>query len=183
MTPLETLKPLPIDFILRKSRLSWREALWGFEKGWLRWKSLIELAKHQQKTTTESEALDTLARCGKDQSHEVGELATALALAEGQHDEKAVKAKWQHLIVSQIYEQKHRFDDYWRVIDEAYEDFDYPPDMDRFVSYTEECRELYKHLVAQSERNPDAALKATMLTALESYIQQGSLRFGIKTNT
>ena len=183
MTPLETLKPLPVDFVLGKTCLSWREALWGFEKGWLRWKSLIELAKHLQKTELASEALDTLAQCGKDQSHEVGELAATLALAEGQRDEKDIKAKWQHLVVSQIYEQRQRFDDYWRVIDEAYDDFDYPNDMNRFVSYTEECRELHKHLVAQGEHDPGAALKATMLTALKSYIQQGGLRFGIKTKT
>lgn len=180
MTQLESLKPLPIEFILSKTHLSWREAIWGFEKGWLRWKSLIDLAKHRQTQGTDNVLLDTLARCGKDQSHEVEGLALELAQAEEALIETDVKAKWQYLIVARIHELRPRLDDFWRIITEIYDDFEYPQDMNRFISYTEECRESYERLVSQGDSNPRASLDASMLESLELYIQKGALRFGVK---
>lgn len=134
MIELEAMKPLPTKYVFSKVILTWREAVWGVEKGWLDWTALVELAKSQLNQGTTINALASLAALRKDQSREVGKLASALARIEKPLPEDAVRGKWQYLVLEKIHldwpwkDQKIR-------IEEAFAEFDYPIDMKNFVGF------------------------------------------------
>lgn len=165
MIELEAMKPLPTEYVLAKVNLSWQEAAWGFEMGWLDWTSLVKFAQKQLKNGIADAAVATLAALGKEQSREAGKLARILAQAEEHLPEDIIRSKWQYLVLEKISEdwpwenQKIR-------IEEAFAEFDYPSDMKSFIGFMPASPETKKEWAKGTD--PEKLLQKRVREYLES---------------
>ena len=132
---MEALTPIPVDFIREKVNLSWREAVWGLDRKWLGWRSLVDLARAQSERNHRSELIAELATVDKDRSHRASELARQLAATEPAVDEAYLKRKWLYLVTARLAQTKEEQTEFWKVIEEIYAEFDYPQEMRSFVPY------------------------------------------------
>lgn len=136
MMELENLKPMPIDFILQRTALSWREALWGYEKKWLGWRSLIDLANRYENSNLKSaDLLNELAVLGKDGTSAIRGIAEQLAMKEHDPGPAEIQQKWLYLALSWLDSRISEIPDVWIIIEEIYAEFDYPEVMRRFVPF------------------------------------------------
>jgi len=70
-----SIKPLPMNFILERVRLSWRDALWGYEHQWLGWRSLVDLATSNLTDSEIDNSIEAeLASVQRDKAWRAGEL-------------------------------------------------------------------------------------------------------------
>lgn len=129
----EGLKPVPVGFACEKARLTWADAVWAHDRGWFGWRSLVELARIEDDANDGMDVLRRLRGSGKDDSHEVADLARRLAAMEGDTGDPA--PKWLYIVLSWLYFKRDEILDYWTVIEEIYAEFDYPSTMRRFVRY------------------------------------------------
>jgi hypothetical protein len=127
---------IPTDFVLVRTRLTWVEAQYGFDRGWLNASSMIGLALAALEEKTENDPAEVrLAGLRDYEEWAVRELVEKLAKRAGASSIEAVKKKWLCLILSWVYENREDFDDPFAIIDEIYSDFDYPEEIKGFVSY------------------------------------------------
>lgn len=171
MIELNELKPVPVEFIGDKTTLSWREAIWGYERGWLGWRSLVELAQSQLAANgADIELLGRLRALGKDDSHEAGDIARLLATAETGSDNPT--QKWLYIVLSWLFSKREEISDYWTVIEEIYAEFDYPSAIKKFVRYEPVSPE------DKAAWSSYTAPEGYMLDQWRKYLEEASKKYG-----
>lgn len=127
---------IPIEFVLARTRLTWGDAQYGLDHGWLNSRSMIDLALTALEHKTENDPLELrLAGLREDEEWAIPELVEKLAQLEPADSIDEAKKKWLCLILAWLYERRAEFDDPFPIINEIYADFDYPEEIKGFVSY------------------------------------------------
>lgn len=130
-----TLRPLPTDFVLRYS-LSWREAVWAYDQGWIGSKVLTESATRQLASDRHNASVEVeLAGLLPLESIRARDLAGEVASKEPPLSDEVIKSKWLYLILRWLFENREQAVDPFALIDELYTAFDYPAEIMPFVRY------------------------------------------------
>lgn len=134
------LEPLSGHFVAANLHLAWGEVEWGFRQGLIGWRGVVEIAQTRPPGPVDESPADAaveLAACGKDEAHRIGELLDRLkcddATDRGTSDTLA-RRKWLYLVLLDLRARADRPDVLDR-IDAVYAEFDYPEDVEPFVSY------------------------------------------------
>jgi len=114
--------------------LTWREALWGYERQLVDWNFLSALA---------SVAVDSgefepeeLALCAttKYDSSEAGRLARKLADSEPVISNSQISKKWLYLVLRGVYRNFHELSDPLNLLEHLYDSFEQPSELAEIVS-------------------------------------------------
>jgi hypothetical protein len=130
-------RPLPTQYVIVHGQLSWADALWGVEQGWLEPAALIELAtKRVSNDVRASKREIELAGLLSHESVEAIQLARQLASKEATKGCLWVpEQQWLYLVLRWIYENRASLSDPLGDVEEIYADFNYPAEMQHFVRY------------------------------------------------
>jgi hypothetical protein len=121
-------------FARERTRLSWREVLFGIEQELFDPQGVIDLAVDELASRDDaSAALVELA--GSERHESTRALVEQLAGAEPVQASDEVEHKWLYLVLSWMYVHKDSYRDPLRVVEAVYADFGYPARIRAFVGY------------------------------------------------
>lgn len=132
MTP----QPLPADFVLSQTSLTWREALWGYEHQWIDWSCVTELAvRHISSETSSHHAEVELAGMLSNDSSGARDLVAELANIEPPMPEEAIQRKWLFLILLWLFQNRDQFADPLAAVEDLFCDFGHPLEIAQVIRY------------------------------------------------
>lgn len=140
-------KPLPLEFVTTQARLNWQDILFGFKKGLLDWKSIIELATRAIESDSALPEIIDLALASKENISEISKLLEAIA-AKMPSQGSAAK-KWFYLSLVWLYEHESQFSDPLSEVEDIASEFGFP----------EESYEMLRFMPPQAGYN--AAMHST----------------------
>lgn len=129
------LIPIPYSFIRERVLLSWQDTLWGYERQLIGWSDIVANAQDRLLLHSKDPIEIELAFLGKSETQQVGELLRVLANNEPDDAGSKSKTKWLFLILAWLYENRDAVSDPLGEVERIYADFDYPPEIEGFVSY------------------------------------------------
>lgn len=129
------LTPIQSSFIRRHVFLSWRDMLWGYKRRLIEESSVIAMAQDRLLCGSNDPLEVELASLRKSEIQEVGELLCNMAGKEPEVAGAASAKKWLFLVLAWLFEQRSSVSDPFCEINSIYADFDYPPEIEGFVSY------------------------------------------------
>jgi hypothetical protein len=129
------LTPIPYSFVHNRLRLSWRDALWGYEHQMLGWSAIVDLATERLSAGSNDPLEIELASLTKMETYQVGELLRKLASVSPEEDGVLAQRKWLYLLLAWLFENKERLSDPLGEVETIYANFDYPPEIESFVRY------------------------------------------------
>lgn len=122
------------DFIRERTRMSWREVLFGLVNELLDPRAAVEFAVEQVGTEAEPSAV-LLQLAGGAGGEGTKALVAELAESEAPRSEDEVRDKWLYIVLAWIYQHREQSDDPLRRVEEVYADFAYPEQIAAFVRY------------------------------------------------
>src|SRR5258708_5390720 len=126
-------KPLPLEFVTRKTALSWQDALIGFSKGLLSWKDIVEIAtKAIASGNTMPETMD-LALITKEKISEIPQLLESVS-AKSPSKEDALK-KWFYLSLAWLYEHESEYADPLDEVEDISAEFGFPEESHEMLKF------------------------------------------------
>jgi len=147
-------KPLPLEFVTNKTVLSWQDIHFGFSKGLLGWKDVVELAtKAIGSGNTMPEIID-LALVTKERVSEIPRLLDGTS-AKLPSEGNALK-KWFYLSLAWLYEHESEYADPLGEVEDISAEFGFP----------EESHEMLKFMPAQGGYQPTLHSTAENLARL-----------------
>ncbi len=129
------LTPVPYSFICERALLSWRNALWGYERQLIGWSDVVAIAEDRLLLGSDNPMEIELACLGKSETQQVGELLRALADDESEDTGSASYKKWLFLVLAWLFENRDAVPDPLIEVESIYADFGYPPEIEGFVYY------------------------------------------------
>lgn len=129
------LTPIPYSFIRGRIFLSWRDVLWGYERQLTGWPDIVSIAEDRLLLGSDNPMEIELAFLGKSETQQVGDLLRVLAKNEPNDAGSASDKKWLFLMLVWLFENRDAVSDPLHEIEGIYADFDYPPEIEGFVSY------------------------------------------------
>ncbi|MCY1354542.1 hypothetical protein D9M68_271760 [compost metagenome] len=128
-------RSVPYLFIRERVLLSWRDALWGYEHQFIGWTDIIDIATDRLLLGS-SDPLEVELSClGKSETPRIGELLRVLAYNEPDNHLNKPEKKWLFLVLAWLFENRAVIPDPFVEIEYIYAEFDYPPEIEGFVSY------------------------------------------------
>jgi hypothetical protein len=132
--------PIPTCFIIERTQLSWRDALFAYERQLIGWTTIVELAQSRLRANEDlpSQSESELATLDKSNTARVGELLRTMAMKPEEADAREVvepKDKWLYLLLAWLYENRASVADPLADVEAIYTDFDYPAEITSFVRY------------------------------------------------
>ena len=129
------LIPIPYSFIRERALLSWQDALWGYERQLIGWSDIVAIAEDRLLLGSEDSMEIELACLEKSEAQQVGELLRALASNEPDDVGSTSDTKWLFLILAWLFDNRDAVSDPLGEVERIYADFDYPTEIESFVSY------------------------------------------------
>ena len=160
---------LPPYFIIQKTTLTWGDIQWAYKHqmfGSMMFVKIAHLKKEKNDLEIELSSLD------KDHLWRAGEIVSQLAEKEPVSSEERTASKWLFIILSYIYENKNQFDDPLQKVEDVYEDFGHPEEMNSFVRYMPANLSEYDPRKHSEEENIQH-----LYLNLDKYLQQQKLKF------
>lgn len=126
--------PPTLDFCFKVLTLSWKDIIWAVERGIFGWKDVRDfaVAKLDGKSPT-FDIENEISMLGKNEASEIMSLARDAASIEC--DCGSVPDRWRFLLLKWIYENRDSFAHPLGVVEELYAEFDYPQEMEPFISF------------------------------------------------
>jgi hypothetical protein len=125
---------IPYDFATKKVHLSWREVVYALSQGIFSPASAIEHAMEELRLANEyPQSLVDLASLNKGES--IHPYVDELADSEPTQPVEYIRDKWLYLILAWVFEQKDRYSDPLKIVEQIYADFNYPESIAHFVRY------------------------------------------------
>jgi hypothetical protein len=124
---------IPYGFIKARTRMNWREILFGLQEELLDPAVPTELAAHLVDSDTSDATLIELAGLSRDSDSR--EYVTALAAREGPEELSDIRAKWLFIVLSWVFEHRSEYSDPLLTVEEVHADFGYPNENAGFVRY------------------------------------------------
>jgi hypothetical protein len=125
----------PEFFERRDVPLSVDDLRYGFERGWLRAATVIDLAVHEVERGSDEPLLLEVASLLRDDVDDLPDVLAQLDSPDHIHDPRESARKWLYLELQAAYDQREDLDDPLGVVKQVYADFDYPPSVEDFVRY------------------------------------------------
>lgn len=129
------LTTIPYSFVRERLRLSWRDALWGYEHQMIGWSAIVDLAIERLSAGSNDPLETELAGLTKMETYQVGDLVRKLASASPEDDGVFAQRKWLYLLLAWLFENKASVSDPLREVETVYANFDYPYEIESFVRY------------------------------------------------
>ncbi len=129
------LRPVPYSFICEHVVLTWRDALWGYERQLIHWSDIVEIARDRLLRGSDNSLEIELSSLGKPEAQYTGELLRALAGADSEESGKDSDKKWLFLMLAWLFKNKESISDPLDEVERIYAEFDYPPEVACFVRY------------------------------------------------
>jgi hypothetical protein len=125
---------IPFSFLSRlRTKPSWTEIAYGFNRGLISSRTVIEYATDRCAAVDEPSADEfLLASSSRDDS--IADIVHRLASQEPL-DDRDLQVRWASIILAWLYEHRAEIDDLLGVIEEIYANYDYPEELARFVRY------------------------------------------------
>jgi hypothetical protein len=130
-----SLTPIPSAFIKEHVRLSWHDALWGYERHLIGWSNIVDLAIDRLCEGSERRLEIELSCLGKSETQQVSELLRKLAVSEKEEKEIVAEKKWLFLVLAWLFFNKADMADPLGDVELIYADFNYPNEIASFVRY------------------------------------------------
>jgi hypothetical protein len=126
---------VPFAFITKLTELSWRDTLFGYGRGWLGWKDVIELAVAALRSSqgTPVDELIDFASVDKATAGKVGSLLQRMANGEPEAPQSLIEDKWLFIRLSWLYENLDSVEDPLGGVEDICGDCRYPPDTHSFL--------------------------------------------------
>lgn len=130
---MEQLKlRIPAAFVLKRTRMRWREVLFGLANELLDPAAPVDLAAAQM--TEEASNPPTLIELAASNAADPTRgLVETLAPSEPMLSEEEVRDKWLCLVLAWLFEHRHNYRDPLELVEEVYADFGYPEQLAGFV--------------------------------------------------
>lgn len=125
---------IPYDFIRERTRMTWREVLFGLVSELLDPRAPVEFAVEQVGTEAEPSTVLLQLAGGRGDEETTG-LVSQLAEDEASRSEDEVRDKWLYIVLAWIYQHREQSPDPLRRVEEVYADFAYPEQIAKFVRY------------------------------------------------
>lgn len=152
--------------------MTWEEAYWGFERQFLGWKDLAELANDSLGQNNDNIEAIELALLKKEDAGLAGEIL--IKLVKDTSPESCLKAqrKWLFLQLAWLFSMRHDIDDLLGKVEKIYSDFDYPGEIENIVRYMPvRCDyDPSKHSRKDNEKR--------LYSLWEQYLKETSLEMG-----
>lgn len=129
------LTPIPYSFVRERLKLSWRDALWGYEHQMIGWSAVVDLATDGLCADSNDPLEIELAGLTKVETFQVDDLLRELANASPGENSAIAQRKWLYLSLAWLFENKSNIPDPLGDVESIYADFDYPPEVESFVRY------------------------------------------------
>ena len=129
------LTPIPYLFVRERLKLSWRDALWGYEHQMIGRSAVVDLATDRLCTGSNDPLEIELAGLTKVETFQVGDLLRELANASPEEGGATARRKWLFLSLAWLFENKASIPDPLGNVESIYANFDYPPEIESFVRY------------------------------------------------
>ena len=144
---------IPSEFIRKEIRLSWRDALWGYEWQLVGWGYIVDLAvEHVAQGSDNPLELD-LAWYGKSETQNIGDGLRKLAMQEPETQGSQSREKWLFLVLSWLYETREEREAPLEDVASVYCDFDHPKEIEEFVHYLPAKRGFIPRTRSQEANN------------------------------
>lgn len=161
------MQTIPIEFVLSQTTMSLPELPLGLSLGLIRVAEVVDIAKVRASEADLSDPVVELAGLTRAELPAVREILDRVSAPD---DVDAVRAKWLWLALSWAVEQKSSTEDLLREVDEIYELFNYPEQMQDFGPYAP----VYQGKVDAN------AVSAEVRARLEQFLDEGRARFAKK---
>lgn len=125
---------IPLSFSMNTLPLGWSDIVWAYHKHILTWKDVVKYADQKVLSGDFNDGEVAISLLGKENIEEIVEAADKLAELSGGGTEVA-KRKWLFISLSWLFSNKDTIDDPLALVEDIYEDFDYPPEIQAFVRY------------------------------------------------
>lgn len=129
------LTPIPYSFVRGRLRLSWRDALWGYEHQMIGWSAIVDLATDRLCAGSNNPLEIELAGLTKMETYQVGDLLRKLASPLSEEDSALAQRKWLYLFLAWLFENRTSVPDPLGEVEIIYADFDYSSEIESFVRY------------------------------------------------
>lgn len=130
-----SLTPIPYLFLRGHLRLSWRDALWGYEHQLIGWSGVVDLATDHLCEGSNDPLEIELASLTKMETYLVGDLLRKLATASPEESGTLAERKWLYLSLAWLFKNKTSIPDPLGEVETIYANFDYPCEIESFVRY------------------------------------------------
>jgi hypothetical protein len=129
------LSPIPYLFVCEHTKLSWRDALWGYEHQLIGWSTIVDLAMEKLYSGSNDPLEIELASLTKMETYQVGDLLRKIANATPEESSILVQRKWLYLLLAWLFENKASVSDPLEEVETIYANFDYPSEIESFIRY------------------------------------------------
>ncbi len=137
-----TIKPLPLEFLISKTALSWQDTLFGFSKGLLAWEDIAELATRAIDAGPTMPEIIDLALVTKEKKSEILQLLERIAIKSPSKADPV--KKWFYLCLAWLYEHESEYVDPLAEVEDIAAEFGFP----------EESHGMLKFMPAQGDYQP-----------------------------
>ncbi|WP_240358773.1 DUF2247 family protein [Myxococcus vastator] len=133
--PMDLVKlGIPYGFLRERTRLTWREVLFGMDNELLSSEVPVEKAV-EQLGIEDGPARALVDLAGLEPWRSPRDYVGALADAEARQDAEAIKGKWLYLVLDWVFINREHFADPLEMVEKIYADFGYPERIARFIRY------------------------------------------------
>ncbi|MFP2958389.1 DUF2247 family protein [Myxococcus sp. 1LA] len=126
---------IPYGFIRERTRLGWREVLFGMDNELVSSEVPVEMAV-EQLGIEEGPARALVALGGMEKWDSPRAYVESLADSEATQSDEALNEKWLYLVLAWVFVNRVRFSDPLQKVEEIHADFGYPTRVAEFVRYT-----------------------------------------------
>lgn len=168
---MTSLTPVPYSFIKKHTSLTWREALWGYERQLIGWSAVVDLAVEKMLEGPGRPLEIEISNLGKSEASQAGELLRTIAKKEPEKKPDIADQKWLFIVLSWLFEHKDDISNPLGEIEKIYADFGYPSEIESFISYMP-ATDGYDPSQHSLEENKDRLLKNW-----EQYLSQEAMKY------
>jgi len=130
-----TLYPVPYDFIVKNTHLSWCDVKWGYENNLIASDVPIKMAEQIVLTGSYIDSELELSFLMPESSNEVSLFLEKLCTGFEQDNDSTIRQKWLFIVLSWLWNNRASFADPLSEVEIIYADFDYPAEIEGFVKY------------------------------------------------
>ena len=131
------IEMVPGKFALKIATLKWGEIQWGYDHGIFAWFDIVDIAQIKQQESCGIEQcrlVEELSTVGKQNIWQVSDTVKKLSELEPVPDDVS-KQKFLYICLAWIFENRDKMEEPFAAVDLIYADFDYPEEIESFVSY------------------------------------------------
>lgn len=113
-------------------KLNWQDVLWGYEHHFLGWKDVVNYANRKViEEFNYDESVIELSMIDKTTAYKIERLLKNIVKEDSFYNTE----KWLYIVLLDLFNERDKLDDPLGKVEEIYEDFDYPEEIECFVRY------------------------------------------------